>query len=241
MMIKWRDAFVERAVLCTPIRFTKSGAHGVTRPTYAGRCALSARRKYSTSAGSLSEYFAPVGCDCSLTKMPIPRCSSARNASSSVRSSPMKNRTNVPALQAQRFQQPEHGLAFVPSDGRQQFEDFFTLHPAEPAMSRRHFANRLFHLGHVVFLYVAVVRCDGKAFPLHTCTRNSTEDCVQLFFCHVQVGQKLRGHLPAQSVWPGDIKSVAAGVHNGIDVHASANVIELATAKNGNDRCSSGK
>jgi poly-gamma-glutamate synthesis protein (capsule biosynthesis protein) len=45
------------AILCA-LRLadvTKTGAHRVTRPTYAGRRAVSARRKRSTSAGFLSE------------------------------------------------------------------------------------------------------------------------------------------------------------------------------------------
>src|SRR5207249_9493649 len=51
--------------------------------------AVRARRNRSTSAGSLNEYLAAVGCDCSVTRMPMPRWSSVRKASSSVLLSPM--------------------------------------------------------------------------------------------------------------------------------------------------------
>jgi hypothetical protein len=45
------------------------------------------------------------------------------------------DRQRAPALKTQGFQQPEHGFAFIPINIRQQFVNFFSVHPAQLAVS----------------------------------------------------------------------------------------------------------
>ena len=55
---------------------------------------------------------------------------------------------------------------------------------------------------------------------------------VQLLFCPVELGQILRAQFPPQFTRTGDVKSVAAGVNNSTDVHATTNIVQIAAAEN---------
>jgi hypothetical protein len=82
------------------------------------------------------------------------------------------NRAIVPALQAQRFQKPEHGFAFIPFDIGHQLKDFFTVNPAQFATSRRYFGHRPLDSRHIICVHVAIVRGNRKTFPFQLRTRN---------------------------------------------------------------------
>src|ERR1041385_3844628 len=86
------------------------------------------------------------------------------------------------------------------------------------------------HFRNVVLVHISIVRSDRKTFSLHERTGNSIHYVVQLPFCHVEPGQKLGSHLPAQSMRSSNIKSVTAGVNNRIDAHAAPNILEIAPA-----------
>ena len=83
--------------------------------------------------------------------------------------------------------------------------------------------------GHVIFGHVAVVRGNGKTFPLQLCTGNFVERFVQLFFCHIEVNQIVSTHFAAES-GTRDIKPVTAGIDDAVEIDAATNIVQVASA-----------
>src|SRR5204863_4691038 len=123
-----------------------------------------------------------------------------------------------------------------PIDIRQQFVNFFAVHFAQLSVSRGHFTHSSLYFGNVASIHVSVMRGDGATFSLHACAGDSSKPFAKLLFYHVELGQKFDGHFFAQSARTGDIKSVAASVNDRANVHTLTNIIEVATAEDGDGR-----
>src|SRR5437660_6555489 len=94
-------------------------------------------------------------------------------------------------------------------------------------MSRGDFADRSLQLGKVAFVYVPVMRSDGKTLSLDKRSRHAGEFFMKLFLRCIQCWQKLCCFLPPQAARSGDIKSVTASVNNSTDTNTVADIFEF--------------
>ena len=75
------------------------------------------------------------------------------------------------------------------------------------------------------------MRGDRKAFPLQQYPGDAGELFAKLLFCSVENWKKLRGHLFPNPVRSGDVEAMTASINDPIDIHATANVIQVAAAE----------
>ena len=84
----------------------------------------------------------------------------------------------------------------------------------------------------VALMRLAIVRGDGKAFPLQHYPTYASKLFVKLLFRSVDNGHQLSGHLFPQPTRPGDVKAMAPRVNDPADIYAVANVVQVAATEN---------